>query len=202
MNFNQTKLARGAAAALAGLALTAGVSAPAAAQGIGSGVVNCDAPGHKQIAGAVLGALAGGALGSNLAKNDRGTGTAIGAVAGAATGSYVGCRMQRSDVNRQAGYGHQRTYSHGGYRLNGGLAPASFARDGDIYQATTTINVRSAPTTGSARVGQLRAGQDFEALARVRNSPWILVGEGGVGVGYVHEAYVAPAGGGRYAARY
>lgn len=203
MNITQTKLARGAAAALAGLALTAGVSAPASAQGIGSGVVNCDAPGNKQIAGALIGALAGGALGSNLAKNDRGTGTAIGAVAGAATGSYVGCRMQRSDNGRQAGYGYQqRTYRHGGYQLNGGLAPASFARDGDIYRATTTINVRSGPTTGSARVGQLRAGQDFEALARVRNSPWILVGEGGVGVGYVHEAYVVPASGGHYAARY
>jgi uncharacterized protein YgiM (DUF1202 family) len=203
MNFNQTKLARGAAAALAGLALTAGASVPASAQGIGSGVVNCDASGNKQIAGALIGALAGGALGSNLAKNDRGTGTAIGAVAGAATGSYVGCRMQRSDANRQAGYGYQqRTYNHGGYRLNGGLSPASFARDGDVYRATTTINVRSAPTTGSARVGQLRAGQDFEALARVRNSPWILVGESGVGVGYVHESYVVPAGGGRYAARY
>lgn len=200
MNFNPTTMARGAAAALAGLALSAGAAVPASAQQIGSGVVNCDAPGNKQIAGALIGALAGGALGSNLAKNDRGTGTAIGAVAGAATGSYVGCRMQRSDAN-QHGY-QQRTYSHGGYRLNGGLSPASYARDGDVYRATTTINVRSAPTTGSARVGQLRAGQDFEALARVRNSPWILVGEGGVGVGYVHEAYVVPAGGGRYAARY
>lgn len=201
MTFNQTTMTRGVAAALAGLALSAGAAVPASAQQIGSGVVNCDAPGNKQIAGALIGALAGGALGSNLAKNDRGAGTAIGAVAGAATGSYVGCRMQRSDAGRQGAYGHQ-TYNHGGYRLSGGLTPASFARDGDVYRATTTINVRQAPTTGSARVGQLRAGQDFEALARVRNSPWILVGEGGVGVGYVHEAYVVPAGGGRYAARY
>lgn len=204
MTFTPTKLARGAAAALAGLALTAGAAAPtvASAQGIGGGVVNCDAPGNKQVGGALIGALAGGALGSNLAKNDRGAGTAIGAVVGAATGSYVGCKMQRSDARQNAAYGYQSTYSHGGYRLAGGLAPASYARDGDVYRAKTTINVRAAPTTSAARVGQLRAGENFEALARVRNSPWILVGEGGVGVGYVHEAYVVPAGGGRYAARY
>ncbi|HEY9219121.1 MAG TPA: SH3 domain-containing protein, partial [Phenylobacterium sp.] len=152
--------------------------------------------------GAVIGALAGGALGSNLAKNDRGTGTAIGAVVGAGAGSYVGCKMQRSDVQRQGAYGYGGTFNHGGYRLNSGLSPASFARDGDTYRANTTINVRSAPTTGAARVGQLRSGQPFQALARVRNSPWILVGEGGVGVGYVHEAYVSPEGGGRYAASY
>jgi uncharacterized protein YgiM (DUF1202 family) len=199
MKINST-LTRGAAAALA-LTLSAGAAVPASAQGIGSGVVNCDAPGNKQIVGALVGAVAGGALGSNLAKNDRGTGTAIGAVAGAATGSYVGCKMQRSDVNRNAGYYEGRTYSHGGYRLNGGLQPASYTRDGDVYVADTTVNLRAAPTTGSARVGQLRAGQEFEALARVRNSPWILVGQGGVGVGYVHENYVVPAshGGGRYA---
>ncbi|MET0295550.1 MAG: SH3 domain-containing protein [Phenylobacterium sp.] len=193
----QSILTRGAAAGLAALALSAGAVAPASAQGIGSGVVNCGAPGNKQIAGAVIGALAGGALGSNLAKNDRGTGTAIGAVAGAATGSYVGCRMQRSDAGRQAGYYGERTYSHGGYRLSGDLQPASFSRDGDLYVAETTVNLRAAPTTGSGRVGQLRAGEQFEALARVRNSPWILVGQDGVGVGYVHENYVSPARAGR-----
>jgi hypothetical protein len=42
-------------------------------------------------------------------------------------------------------------------------------------------------------VGSLRAGQRFQALAHVRGSDWILVGQGGVGVGYVHEAYVQPA---------
>ncbi len=54
-------------------------------------------------------------------------------------------------------------------------------------------------TTGSARVGSLRAGEGFQALARVRGSEWILVGQNGVGVGYVHGAYVRPAGGYQYA---
>ena len=48
-------------------------------------IVSCDAQGTKQVGGAQIAALLGAAAGSNLAKNDRGTGTAIGAVAGAAT---------------------------------------------------------------------------------------------------------------------
>ena len=45
-----------------------------------------------------------------------------------------------------------------------------------------------------ARVGALRAGERFEALAHVRGSEWILVGQNGVGVGYVHQDYVRPIG--------
>ena len=203
---NTSKLMRGAAVAgLAGV-LAAGAFSSANAQqyraptggGVGS-IVSCDAPGGKQAGGALIGALLGAAAGSNLAKNDRGTGTAIGAVAGAATGSYVGCKMQR-DRQAQAGYGQPQayaqpaTYVQNGYRLNSNLAPARFVRDGGGFVATSTLNLRAAPTTSSARVGSLRAGESFQALARVRGSEWILVGRGGVGVGYVHGAYVQPAG--------
>ena len=45
----------------------------------------------------------------------------------------------------------------------------------------------------------MRAGEGFQALARVRGTDWILVGQNGVGVGYVHGAYVRPAGGYQYA---
>ncbi|MBA4013863.1 MAG: peptide-binding protein [Phenylobacterium sp.] len=170
--------------------------------GVGS-IVSCDAQGNKQAGGALIGALLGAAAGSNLAKNDRGTGTAIGAVAGAATGSYVGCKMQR-DQAAQAGYTQQpnyrpATYSQNGYRLNSDIAPATFQRDGGSFVANSMLNLRSAPTTNSARVGSLRAGENFQALARVRGSDWILVGQNGVGVGYVHGAYVRPAGSYQYA---
>jgi len=66
------------------------------------GVIDCDAPGHAQVGGALLGAVLGGVAGSNLAKHDRGTGTVIGATAGAAAGSYVGCRMQKSNAAKAA----------------------------------------------------------------------------------------------------
>lgn len=199
------KLMRGAAAgALAG-ALALGAVSTASAQSYRpttglEPVVGCDAPGNKQVGGALIGALLGAVAGSNLAKNDRGTGTAIGAVAGAATGSYVGCRMQRSDTQRSAynaGYGYQAapaTYSHAGYRLDSSIAPASFASDGGAFIATSSVNLRGAPTVRSARVGALQPGERFQALARVRGSDWILVGQNGVGVGYVNDAYVRPIG--------
>lgn len=173
--------------------------------GVGS-IVSCDAQGNKQAGGALIGALLGAAAGSNLAKNDRGTGTAIGAVAGAATGSYVGCKMQRDQAAR-GGYAEQpsyrpATYTQNGYRLNGDIAPATFQRDGGSFVANSTLNLRAAPTTNSARVGSLRAGEGFQALARVRGTEWILVGQNGVGVGYVHGAYVRPAGYQQAAYRY
>jgi uncharacterized protein YgiM (DUF1202 family) len=56
------------------------------------------------------------------------------------------------------------------------------------------VNLRSAPSLHSARVGRLRAGERFEALAHVRGTDWILVGQGGVGVGYVRGDFVRPEG--------
>jgi hypothetical protein len=192
---------------IATLAVSGG---PAAAQPFGgqmAPVVGCDAPGNKQAGGAILGALLGGVAGSNLAKNDRGTGTAVGAVVGAAAGSTIGCKMQRGDQQRTAmgydqSYGAQSaTYVSRGYRLSSNVSPAAFVRDGGALVATTNVNLRAAPTTGSPRVSQLRAGERFQALARVRGSDWVLVGQNGVGVGYVHSAYVQPERYGRYAYR-
>lgn len=200
-----SKLMRGAAAATLAGALSIGAVTTASAQSYRGPtglepVVGCDAPGNKQVGGALIGALLGAAAGSNLAKNDRGTGTAIGAVAGAAAGSYVGCRMQRADTQRTtygAGYGYQAapaTYTHSGYRLDSAVAPAQFAADGGTFIATNSVNLRGAPTVRSARVGALQPGERFQALARVRGSDWILVGQNGIGVGYVNDAYVRPAG--------
>lgn len=179
-------------------ALFLAAAAPAAqAQNFG-GVLGCNAPGGKQEGGALLGALVGAAAGSNLAKKDRTTGTAVGAVVGAAAGSAIGCRLQHSDQDRRHGQGqgyvHNQpaTFVHGGYRLDRNLAPAHFAGGGGAMVARSTVNLRASPSTRGSRVGQIRAGQQFEALSYVRGSDWILVGQNGVGVGYVHGAYVQP----------
>lgn len=193
------------AGVLAGLIATAAVSTATAQTyraptggGLGS-IISCDAPGGKQTGGALIGALLGAAAGSNLAKHDRGTGTAVGALAGAATGSYVGCKMQR-DRRAQEAYGYDAgyqppaTYAASGLRLSGQISPATYVRDDSAFTAATNVNLRGAPTTAARKVGQLRTGERFQALARVRGTDWILVGQDGVGVGYVHGAYVRPAG--------
>lgn len=174
-----------AAASLVGaMMITAAAPAPAAAQGLGSGVLNCGAPGTSQPIGAVIGGVLGAALGSNLAKNDRGTGTALGAVAGAATGSYIGCRNQRAAA------------VNNGY-AQGPAQPAYYNRGYDrsaagSYVAASNLNVRSAPSTGAARVGQIGAGQSFRAVGR--DGAWLVVSNGS-NLGYVHGNYAHAAGG-------
>jgi hypothetical protein len=179
------------AAVAASLAVTAVGSAytPAAAQGFGSGVLNCDAPGNSQPIGAIIGGVLGAALGSNLAKNDRGTGTAVGALAGAAAGSYIGCRNQRAAVQRQGAY-YAPTYA----------APASYSRAGaGDYVAGSTVNVRSGPTTAAPRIGAIGAGQTFRAIGS--NGQWLAVSTGS-GVGFVHGGYVRPLSGFQQASYY
>ncbi|HEY8572816.1 SH3 domain-containing protein [Phenylobacterium sp.] len=191
----------GAAAALLATPLALGAAAPAQAAGI-SGVTSCAAPGGKQEAGAVIGALVGGLIGNKVGGSKPAAETVLGAAAGAAAGSAIGCKMQHTAHEKASGYGYApSTYTRGGYRLSSQIAPASYHRLGDTFVATRSVNLRSAPSTGSARVGSLRAGERFQAMAQVRGSDWVLVGQGGVGVGYVHRAYAEPADH-RYAARY
>jgi hypothetical protein len=197
----------GAGAAAAMLAGALAIGAPAQAQTLIPGVTGCAAPGGKQEGGAIVGALLGGLLGNSISGHNRTTGTVLGAAAGAAAGSAVGCQMQHNRVPtayRDDGYGGYRqpaTYTRGGYRLSSAIMPASYSRLDETYVATRPVKLRAAPTTGSARVGSLRQGERFQALAQVRGTDWILVGQGGVGAGYVHGAYAEPQGY-RYAAGY
>ena len=186
------KISAFAAAALAGALALSGAGA-AQAQGI-SGVTNCAAPGGKQEGGALLGAVLGGVIGNKVAGNKQTLGTVVGAGVGAAAGSAVGCKLQHNTAQRAQGYGYDRapSYNRGGYNLSGDIVPANYSRIDQTFVANRTVNLRAAPTTNSGRVGSLRAGERFQALANVRGSEWILVGQNGVGVGYVHAGYVQP----------
>lgn len=193
----------GAAAAVLAATLALGAATSAQAQGI-NGVTNCGAPGGKQEAGALIGALVGGVVGNKVGGSKPGLETVVGAATGAAAGSAIGCKMQHNTQTQAYGNTYDRapsTYARGGYRLSSQVAPASYQRIGDTFVATRTVNLRSGPTTGSARVGSLRAGERFQAMAQVRGTDWILVGHDSVGVGYVHRAYAQPDSS-RYAARY
>jgi uncharacterized protein YgiM (DUF1202 family) len=172
---------------LAASALTM-VSAPSAfaiEQKLG-GVVGCKASGKKQETGAVIGALLGAAAGSNLAKNDRGTGTAIGAVVGAGAGSYVGCNMQKKDARQAVG----GTYESYGLRFADSVNAAPVTKIKGKYVARSNLNLRASASTRGQKVGGVGAGQTFQALGRTSDGRWILVGQDGVGVGYVSSAYV------------
>jgi uncharacterized protein YgiM (DUF1202 family) len=161
----------GSAAVAVSLAALAGAAAPTAASAqVGRNIVNCDAPGGRQVTGAAIGAVLGGVLGSQVAKNERTLGTVAGAGLGAAAGSYVGCKQQRDRaVAYQSAYGQ-------------GYAAAN------TYVARTNLKVRSAPSTRAAQVGSLGAGQPFQ-VAGMQNG-WVRLANGG----WVSGAYVSPAG--------
>lgn len=211
------KLSRTAAMSTLALALTAAIASPAAAQNPLNSVIGCEAAGNNQRNGAILGGLLGAAAGAAVADKDA-KGALIGGLLGAATGSYVGCQKQ---VKEQAqtqypDYGYQygnqdydrydRGYQQPTYGQNvpvaRGVQRANFTPMNQRVVASTKVNLRSGPTTSSARVGQLYAGEAIEALATVRGTDWVLVGRNGVGIGYVNSAYVRPAGYDRYAQGY
>ena len=159
-------------------ALLAGALAFGAATSASAGVTSCSATGGKQEGGAVIGAIAGGLLGHAVGGRHATGETVAGAALGAAAGSAIGCEAQKDR----------------GYRLSSAISPASYSRVGRTFVAETGVNLRAAPTTNSGRVGRLQAGERFQAMAQVRGSDWILVGQNGVGVGYVRNDFVRPAG--------
>ncbi len=164
---------------------TAPTTASAMSQKLG-GVIGCNASGGKQEVGAVIGGLLGAVAGSNLAKNDRGTGTAIGAVVGAGAGSYAGCQMQKSRAAENAG----GVYVSDGIHVAQSVDAAPMTKIKGKYVARSNLNLRAAASTRGQAVGSVRAGETFQALGRTGDGKWILVGQDGVGVGYVSSAYV------------
>lgn len=162
ITFKKTALIAASAALIA-------TGAPLMAQaqtGAGPGsIINCDASGNRQAAGALLGAVAGAAIGNNVSKSH--SAPLVGGVVGAATGSYIGCQQQRNRAARHA------------YNSTGRFA------------AVSTVNIRSAPSARATKVGSLYAGQRFQAMGR--SGDWIAVGYNGRTTGYVHANYVTPA---------
>ena len=61
---------------------------------------------------------------------------------------------------------------------------------GNTYVLTGTVNLRAAASTRGERLGAVESGTTFQALGRTGDGKWILVGQDGVGVGYVSSAYV------------
>ncbi len=209
----------------AGLALVplATAPTPAAAQNPLSSLFRCEQGGRKQEGAAVAGAVIGGLLGSQVAKNERLLGAAAGAAIGAAAGSYVGCRMQSTDTARaQAATkaaldrGAGQTWSNpttgasgrvdvisssygppipgSSFRYGPGVQSMnSYEALGGQYYAPGMVNLRAGPSTRTASVGRLQAGDRFDALGATGDG-WILVGRNGEAAGYAASSVVRPAG--------
>ncbi len=128
------KLISGAGAAV--LIAAALSAAPALAAHTGSGpgsIVNCDASGHRQAAGAVIGGIAGAVVGNNVSHSR--SAPVVGAVAGAAAGSYVGCQQQRAAARRHAT---------------------------GQFETTSGVTVRASPSSNARRVDHLDGGHTVQ----------------------------------------
>lgn len=123
-----------------------------------------------------------------MAKNEQTAGTVIGAGLGAVTGSAIGCQVQKKDSLNEG------SYVSNGYRIANYVQPAYFQKAGGRFIATSTVNLRSGPSTSAGKVGKLTRGETFTAMAYARRGEWVLVGRNGIGVGYVSGAYVRPTG--------
>lgn len=185
-----------------------------------SAIFNCTASGNKQETGALIGAAVGGVIGNKLSKDDRTLGTALGAALGAAAGSYIGCRMQVDDQAKAEAaartaldtgtsqtWNNASTGASGGtrvipvsngsgsssnVRLSGNVTPVNLTAGSGQYQAVTTANVRSGPSTSATLLGRLTAQQKVEVIAKVTGQPWYLLGQNGIGVGYVSSSLLRP----------
>lgn len=81
-------------------------------------------------------------------------------------------------------------------RYSGRVQPLrSFEPGNARFTTSNTVNLRAAPTTNSAVVGQLRGGETFNVAGRVAGDRWLLVEQNGYVTGYVAEWVVQPAGG-------
>lgn len=150
-------------ALMAGAAVMAVSALPGVASAqSANGITNCDAPGGRQRAGALIGAVIGGLAGSQISDNERTLGAVVGAGAGAAAGSYIGCNQQRA-----------RAYS------------SDYGYSADTYRATSNLRIRSGPGTSYRQVGSLSAGQPFTAVGS--QGEWVQIAGGG----WVNAHYVS-----------
>ena len=189
-----------------------------------SGIFSCEGSGKKQEGGALIGAAAGALLGRSIAKNEKTLGTLVGAAAGAAAGAYIGCRMQSTDAalaeqatkkaletgvaqtwyNKRTGNSGRISVVSSSYGppvdgrsiryASGVQSLPSLEAAGGAYVASSTANLRAGPSTRTAVVGKVAAGESFDALGAAPGGGWVLVGRGGYGVGYAAASLVRPYG--------
>lgn len=223
MNARKISMTLAAAVLTASSLVAAPAPALAQSRPLG-GLFACEGSGKKQEGGALIGAAAGALLGRSLAKNEKTLGTLLGAAAGAAAGSYIGCRMQSTDAamaeqatKKALETGVAQTWSNSRTGNSGRISVVSssygppidsrnlrfasgvqtlpsYEAAGGAYVAGGSTNLRAGPSTRSATVGKLAAGESFDALGLVPAGGWVLVGRGGEAVGYAAASLVRPAG--------
>jgi surface antigen len=187
MTTSKTSVALAIAAVAASSLAAAPAPVLAQSRGLG-GLFACEGSGGKQEGGALIGGAAGALLGNKLSGKNKTLGTLLGAAAGAAAGGYIGCRMQSTDAalaeqatkkaldtgapqtwyNKHTGNSGRVAVVSSSYgppidgrdiRLAQGVQGLqSYDAAGGGYVASSSVNLRSGPSTRGAVVGKLAPG--------------------------------------------
>jgi len=180
--------------------------------GVVGGLVGNQVSKHERtlgtVVGAALGAAAGSYIGCRMQRGDQqraelATREALDRNGDAAwsnpeTGASGQVRMisstrpdpDRSNPDRR--YDERATLA--GITLSSDVEIAEgYEPDGQEYWVRNGARLRASPLPGAAVIGELRADERIDGLARVRGSSWLLVGRRNVGMGYVPASVLDPA---------
>jgi surface antigen len=158
--------------------------------------------GRNTVIGAAVGAAAGSYIGCHMQVADQQRAEAA-ARRALDTGQNASWNNPQTGASGRVTMVSTRPYdvataqpvSLAGVRFAAGVEPQGpyFGAAGR-YQASSRVNLRGAPNPQGRVVGQLQPGETIEAMARVRAYPtdFLLVGSGGVAIGYVSDAAVQP----------
>jgi len=79
-------------------------------------------------------------------------------------------------------------------RLKSVQAPGEMALIGKPYAVKgTSVNVRSGPSARNPIIHTVRKGEIYNAVGRVKGTPWIMVASKGKSFGYIHDSLLVPA---------
>lgn len=178
----------------------------------------------KQDAGTVIGGLLGAAAGSQFGDGGgRIVGVIVGAAAGAWIGNQIGQYLDEEDqkelakaTQTTAVSGETVTWSNPDTGVTGTTRVVkqevrsesvavpvlkdkvtslpAFEYVGERYSVTSNSNVRGGPGTDYKVVGSIKGGQTVDVIGDVEGKPWYLIGENGVGNGFVFHDLLKPTG--------
>lgn len=57
------------------------------------------------------------------------------------------------------------------------------------YRSKANLNLRSKPSLDGEKLGELNKDEEFNAIAKIKGEPWLLVEQKGIVRGYVHKDY-------------
>lgn len=185
-------------------------------------LAGCQSNLTKEDYGTAIGGAIGGILGNKVADDNKALWTAAAALAGGYLGKQIGRYLDEQDRQRMAhvtaqtvSTGKAHSWVNPDNKTSGKarvVATETKAEPvkvrvlkkkvkkvppldivGQTYRATKTSNVRGGPSTDYEIVGKLTADERANVVGQVKDQPWYLISQDGIGSGFVWKPLMEPA---------